>query len=175
MSDNPFIPEEPGVQSEKSFAEQCKEYICPTCPDKLEADDARLRALAEMENFKKRLQREHDEQARYATESVLADLLPTLDNLELAIQYANKSEACKDLLQGVIMTRKILQDAVKAHGLIPVGAVGEVFNPDLHEAVAFDFNPDYEPGLVSRLLQPGYMLKDRLLRPAKVSVSREEG
>ena len=90
----------------------CHEHVCPNCTEKRDADDARLRAAAEMDNFKKRLKREHEEQIRYAAEKVMSDLLPTLDNLDLALQYGSKDEACKDMLQGVAMTRKLLLEAV---------------------------------------------------------------
>ena len=134
---------------EKTLEEQFREEICPTCTVKAEADETRLRALAEMENFKKRIQRDHDEYMRYASEPVLKDLLP------------------------VIMTRKLLLDALKNHGFDVAGEVGEPFNPDVHDAVSYEERDDMEPGLVSTLHQRGYRLKDRLLRPAKVSVSRK--
>lgn len=156
----------------KDISEQCREQICPTCPEKAQVDEERLRALAEMENFKKRLAREHEEQLRYAAEKVLADLLPTLDNLDLALRYGSQHEACKDMLMGVEMTRKLLLDAVQKHGLEPVGAVGEVFTPELHEALSFDMRDDMDAGLVSGVFQRGYKLKDRLLRPAKVTISK---
>ena len=105
--------------------EDCKALVCPDCTIFKEAEDTRIRALAEMENFKKRLQKEKDEQMAYAAESVLADLLPTLDNLDLALQYGSKNEACKDTIMGVEMTKKLLLDAVKKHGLEPVGTVGK--------------------------------------------------
>lgn len=101
---------------EKTLEEQFREEICPTCTVKAEADETRLRALAEMENFKKRIQRDHDEYMRYASEPVLKDLLPALDSLDLAIQYGGSDETCKSLLTGVIMTRKLLLDALKNHG-----------------------------------------------------------
>lgn len=149
-----------------------KEHICPTCPEKAEVDNERLRALAEMENFKKRLTREHEEQSRYAAEKVLADLLPTLDNLDLALQYGSQHEACKDMLMGVEMTRKLLLDAVRQHGLEPVGQEGEEFSPALHEGLSFEARDDMDDNCVSRVLQRGYKLKERLLRPAKVSISK---
>lgn len=160
------------VHEQDSLAERCRAEICPTCPVKAETDDTRLRALAEMDNFKKRMQREKDEALKYAAEPVLADLLPALDNLELAIRYAGKDEASKDLLMGVTMTHKLLLDVVKQHGLVPVGEEGEPFSPDIHEAVAQEERSDIPAGLVTALHQRGYMLKERLLRPAKVTVSR---
>lgn len=148
--------------------------ICPTCTVKAEADETRLRALAEMENFKKRIQRDHDEYMRYASEPVLKDLLPALDSLDLAIQYGGSDETCKSLLTGVIMTRKLLLDALKNHGFdVARGSGPSPFNPDVHDAVSYEERDDMEPGLVSTLHQRGYRLKDRLLRPAKVSVSRK--
>lgn len=138
---------------------------------KAEMEDMRLRAAAEMENFKKRLTREHQEQMRYAAEKVMADLLPTLDNLDLALQYGSKNEACKDMLQGVAMTQKLLLDAVAKHGLQPVGTEGEAFDPSVHEAVGFEEKADCASQAVARVLQHGYKLGDRLLRPAKVMVT----
>lgn len=158
-------------EGQASLKDRCREEICPSCAEKAEAEDIRLRALAEMDNFKKRMQRERDEHIKYAAEPVLQDLLPVLDNLELAIRYAGKDEACRDLLTGVAMTHKILLDVVKQHGLVPVGEEGDAFNPDLHEAVAQEPRPDMAPGHVTVLHQRGYTLKERLLRPAKVSVS----
>lgn len=150
-----------------------KEHICPTCPEKAGVDNERLRALAEMENFKKRLTREHEEHSRYAAEKVLADLLPTLDNLDLALQYGSQHEACKDMLLGVEMTRKLLLDAVRQHGLEAVGEEGEEFSPTLHEGLSFEVRDDMNDNCVSKVLQRGYKLKDRLLRPAKVSISKK--
>jgi molecular chaperone GrpE len=139
---------------------------------KAELEDMRLRAAAEMENFKRRLGREHQEQMRYAAERVLGDLLPTLDNLDLALQYGTAHEACRDMLQGVAMTRKLLLEAVEKHGLVPMGEEGEEFTPEFHEAVGFDSRSDLKPGTVARVLQKGYRLGERLLRPAKVLINQ---
>lgn len=171
-----LMPEPPTVEGPElpdNLEALTKEYICPTCPEKANVDNERLRGLAEMENFKKRLTREHEEQSRYASEKVLSDLLPTLDNLDLALQYGSQHEACKDMLMGVEMTRKLLLDAVRQHGLEPVGQEGEEFSPALHEGLSFEVRDDMEDNCVSRVLQRGYKLKDRLLRPAKVSISKK--
>jgi len=139
---------------------------------KAELTELRLRNAAEMDNFKKRLAREHEEQMRYAADKVLGDLLPTLDNLDLALRYGSKSEACKDMLQGVAMTHKLLLEAVEKHGLRPLGEEGEEFDPNVHEAVGFEDRPDFAPNSVARVLQRGFKLGDRLLRPAKVMVKQ---
>ncbi|MDR3358000.1 MAG: nucleotide exchange factor GrpE [Desulfovibrio sp.] len=151
------------VTAEKTTEEEIARF-------RTEVEDVRLRAAAEMENFKKRLQREHDERTRYAAERVLGDLLPALDSLDLALQYGGKNEVCADLLQGVSMTRKLLLEAVAGHGLAPFGQEGETFTPDLHEAVGVEKRDDLEAGTVSRVLQSGYRLGDRVLRPAKVMI-----
>lgn len=154
---------------------------CPVCaaranmpdPAALAAsvEEERLRMLAEMDNFKKRLTREKEEHVRFAAEAVLADLLPSLDNFELALGYGKNNEACREMLQGLEMTHKLLLDALAVHGLEKVGQVGEEFNPEIHEAMTREPRDDMEPGHVSQLFQPGYKLGDRLLRPAKVVVS----
>lgn len=139
---------------------------------KAEMEELRLRTAAEMENFKKRLTREHQEQMRFAAEKVLGDLLPSLDNLDLALQYGSRHEACKDMLQGVAMTRKLLLDALEKHGLTALGEVGDEFNPEVHEAVGLEGNPELAPGSVTRVMQRGYKLNDRLLRAAKVMINQ---
>ncbi|MBZ2172605.1 nucleotide exchange factor GrpE [Nitratidesulfovibrio sp. SRB-5] len=164
----------PMVIDDDALREQCAVRLCPECPERADADEQRLRALAEMDNFKKRLQREKDDQVRYAAEVVLADLLPTLDNLDLALQYGRGNAACKDMLIGVEMTQRLLLDALKRHGLEPVGEAGEPFSPEIHEAIGAEVRPDLPENTVCALMQRGYRLKERLLRPAKVAVSRPE-
>lgn len=136
--------------------------------------DKRLRALAETDNLKKRLIREKEEFVKFAAEGVLADLLPVLDNLDLALAHGRAVEACKDIVMGVDMTRKVFLDTLARHGLEPCGAEGEEFNPESHEAVGTQpAQPGVmEPGRVARVMQAGYRLRGRLLRPAKVLVSQ---
>lgn len=166
------VPSEGCVPDGEELERLCREQICPTCDTGREAEETRLRVLAEMDNFKKRLQRERDEQVRYAAENVLADLLPTLDNLDLALQYGSRVEACKDMLTGVEMTRKLLLDALKNHGLEVVGREGDPFNPEHHEAMGQEESAEMDNGHILRVMQKGYKLRERLLRPAKVIVSK---
>lgn len=171
-----FEKKQNDVDAELFQPEQCVEFSqeqdCDVCPIKIKMEEDKLRIMAEMENYKKRLSREHGEQLKYATEAVLASLLPTLDNLDLALQYGSQSEAGKDILIGVEMTRKLLLDAVKSHGLEPIGEVGEDYTPELHEALSFEVRDDMEDGKVSNMLQRGYKLKDRVIRPAKICISK---
>ena len=134
--------------------------------------DTRLRYQAELENFQKRLEREHGEHLKYAAEKVMKDLVPTLDNLELAITYGTKEEVCRNMLMGIQMTQKLLLEAVGRHGLLPVGKEGEPFDPARHEAVGFESRADLGADVVARVLQSGYALQGRLVRPAKVMVNK---
>lgn len=156
------------AQADSSIEDIAGSLVCPKCA---EQEEEHLRLLAEMENFKKRLTREKEEQMRFAAENVLADLLPTLDNFELALNYGRNNEACKEMVEGLEMTRKLFLDALAAHGLEQVGQVGEPFNPEFHEAMTREARSDMPPDHVAQLFQPGYLLKGRLLRPAKVVVS----
>lgn len=138
-----------------------------------EAEEIRLRALAEADNARKRFLREKDEATRYAASSVLADIIPALDNLDLALEHAKGNEAYKDFLIGVEMTRKLLLEALQRHGLKPVGAVGEMFDPARHEALSMAPHDEVPNGAICMLMSRGYMLHDRLLRPAKVVVCKK--
>lgn len=164
---------EPTVESLMAELESVK----ASCAEQLKAADEKIkniqiRSLADFENYKKRLAREHDEHLKYAAEKVMKDLLPTLDNLELAINYGSKDEACANMMQGVQMTQKLLLDTVAKHGLTRVGQEGEPFDPAKHEAIGCESREEYEPETVARVLQSGYDLSGRLLRPAKVMVNR---
>ncbi|MGE4558268.1 MAG: nucleotide exchange factor GrpE [Desulfovibrionaceae bacterium] len=158
--------------SEEELKSLCEQHVCPKCEVKQEADDIRLRTMAEAENIKRRLTREMEEFRKFASEAVLADLLPVLDNLDLALAHGKSMEACKDFVTGVEMTRKIFLDTLKHHGLEAAGAPGDAFDPNFHEAIGAAQNPDLPEDTVVQVLQNGYILKGRLLRPAKVMVNK---
>jgi molecular chaperone GrpE len=159
--------------SDEELAALCRERVCPACPAKKEADAERLRAAADLDNARKRLAREREEQAHFAAEAVLSALVPSLDNLDLALQHAAPDAACKNFVTGVRMTRKLMGDALAAHGLEQVGQIGEEFDPTVHEAVGTEDFPDIAPGCVGKLLTAGYRLHERLLRPARVLVCKK--
>ena len=152
----------------------CEEKFCQECELLRNKQDEVLRILADSENLKKRLTREKEEFCKFATSTLLEDILPIMDNLELAITHGQKTEACKDLLQGVEMTLKMFQEILKKHGLEPVGEEGEKFDPNIHEAMAREERKDMQENMVSRLMRRGYKLHDRLLRPARVMVSTKQ-
>jgi molecular chaperone GrpE len=159
--------------SEEELSALCKAHVCAKCAVMAEAEDIKLRALADNENFKRRIQRETEEVRRYATENVLADLLPVLDNLALAIEHAGDDKACKNLVMGVDMTRKIFLDVLKRHGLECVGACGEAFDPAKHEAIGTVCEEGGQDDCVAKVAQSGYVLKGRVIRPAKVLVHKK--
>lgn len=158
--------------SDELLLQACKTRLCPSCPVLREAEDIKLRALADLDNTRKRLAREKEEHSRYAAETVLADILPALDNLDLALAHAPREPGAKNFVIGVEMTRKLLLDSLSHHGLTTVGELGEVFDPTVHEAVNLEAHTEYPEGTVCGLMTRGYRLKDRLLRPARVAVCK---
>jgi molecular chaperone GrpE len=131
-----------------------------------------LRQAAELENYKKRSARERDDAIRYANESLLKDLLPVVDNLERAIAHASGGGNGKPLVEGVEMVLRGLADVLAKHGAMPILAQGQPFDPTKHEAMTQVETDDHEPNSVVEELHKGYMLRDRLLRPALVSVAK---
>lgn len=131
-----------------------------------------LRQAAELENYKKRSGRERDDAIRYANEGLLKDLLPVVDNLERAIAHASGGGNGKPLVEGVEMVLRGLTDVLAKHGAMPILAQGQPFDPTKHEAITQVETDDHEPNSVVEELHKGYMLRDRLLRPALVSVAK---
>jgi len=134
--------------------------------------DRYIRQVAEMDNFKKRTARDREESVRYANETLVKDLLPVIDNLERAIGHASSSGNGKLLVEGVDMVLKGFLDTLAKHGVQPVTAVGSVFDPAHHEALAQVESAEHPPNTVVEANQRGYLMRDRLLRPALVTVSK---
>jgi molecular chaperone GrpE len=137
-----------------------------------EAQEQVLRTAADAENFKKRLQREKEEQTRYANESFMRELLTVIDNLERALEHSGTEASQGGLVEGLTMTLKGFLDTLARFGCTQVEATGKPFDPNFHEAVSQEESADHEPNTVLQVLQKGYMLKERLLRPAMVLVSK---
>ena len=137
-----------------------------------EAQERVLRTAADAENFKKRLQREKEEQTRYANESFIRELLTVIDNLERALEHSGSESDQEGLVEGLNMTLKSFLDTLTRFGCTQVEAEGKPFDPNFHEAVSQEESADHEPNTVLNELQKGYMLKERLLRPAMVLVSK---
>jgi molecular chaperone GrpE len=134
--------------------------------------DRLLRQAAELENFKKRTAREHDEAIRFANEYLIKDLLPVLDNLERAVAHAKGGGSGKPIAEGVEMVLKGFLDVLARNGVIQVSAVGQPFDPVKHEAMTQMESDQHPPNTVVEEHHKGYLLHDRLLRPALVSIAK---
>lgn len=134
--------------------------------------DLALRSQADFENFRKRAIREKDEAVKYANFGVLEKLIPIIDNFELGLASARTSAEGSAIITGMDMVLRQLQDFLAQHGLEPVPAEGQKFDPNLHEAFAQEASTTVPEGNVIRQLRKGFKLRDRLLRPAAVVVSK---
>jgi molecular chaperone GrpE len=134
--------------------------------------DLYLRSQAEIENVKKRYKREREDWLRYSNESLIKDILPSLDNLEKALAHANDQNSVQALREGVELTLRGLKDVLTKSGLEEINARGEAFDPCFHEAVSQLADDQAKPGTVVQELQKGYLLNKRLIRPAMVVVSK---
>lgn len=131
-----------------------------------------LRLYAEFENYKRRIQNENQINKTYQAQGVLTDILPSIDNIERALQIEGDDESFKSLQKGVQMVHESLLRALKDNGLEEIEAEGQEFDPNLHQAVIQDDNPDFKSGEITQELQKGYKLKDRVLRPSMVKVNQ---
>ena len=130
--------------------------------------DRYLRLLADFENFRRRGEREKADFYKYALAGVLKDLLPVLDNFDRALDHAAEGD---DFHKGVLLIYKQLFDVLEKHGLKPIDEVSVPFDPNIHEAVIREEDPAVPSHTVTAVLQKGYFLHDRLLRPAMVKVA----
>ncbi|WRN60565.1 nucleotide exchange factor GrpE [Staphylococcus aureus] len=137
-----------------------------------ENEEKYLRLYAEFENYKRRIQKENEINKTYQAQRVLTDILPAIDNIERALQIEGDDETFKSLQKGVQMVHESLINALKDNGLEVIKTEGEAFDPNIHQAVVQDDNPDFKSGEITQELQKGYKLKDRVLRPSMVKVNQ---
>ena len=133
-----------------------------------------LRAVADLDNVRKRAQRDIEAANRYGLEKFAAELLPVQDSLQLAVQNAGKADS-RSLAEGQEATLKLLAKALEKIGVVPINPQGEPFDPARHEAMLAQESATAEPNSVLQVVQPGYELNGRLLRPARVIVSKASG
>lgn len=139
-----------------------------------QARDSALRAQAEAQNAKRRAEQEVERARKYALERFVGELLPVVDNLERALESASgDEEVVKPIAEGVELTLKSFQNALQKYHIEVIDPQGEPFDPQLHQAMSQVENPDVEPNTVIAVMQKGYTLNGRLVRPAMVMVSKQ--
>jgi len=134
--------------------------------------DKWMRAVADLDNFKKRSTREREEYFKYGNEELLRGMLPVVDNLQRALNHAENHDNREALMEGVQMTLRQFLSVMERFGVAQIDALHQPFDPSRHEALMQVESPDHEPNTVVQELEKGYLLHDRLLRPAKVAVSK---
>ena len=140
--------------------------------DVLRFRDLALRNQADLENFRKRAAREKDDAVKFANAAFLERFIPILDNFELGLNAARGGAENSPILMGMDMVAKQLADFLTSSGVEPVNGEGQPFDPNLHEAVAQEESATVPEGVIVRQLRRGYKLRERLLRPATVVVSK---
>jgi molecular chaperone GrpE len=133
--------------------------------------DLALRSQADFENYKKRCVREKEEAIKYANSSLLERLVAIVDNFERGLSAAREESESSPIYSGMSLVLKQLKDFLAENGLQPIEAVGQKFDPNLHEAIAHESSEEFPEGTVVRQTRRGYRFKDRLLRPSSVVVS----
>ena len=172
-----------GNEEEANLADQDEQDLTPEgekSPAEENSDlrDRLLRALAENENLIRRGRREREDAIKYAATNFARDMLSVSDNLSRALTALSGSGECqsdsiKSLLEGVKLTEKELLNSLERHGVSRIISKGEQFDHERHEALFEVPSPDKEPGIIVEVVEEGYMIHDRLLRPARVGVSKK--
>jgi molecular chaperone GrpE len=140
-----------------------------------EAKERALRLHADWENYRKRARRELEDERRLADLGLLTDLLPVLDNMQRAIEAASKRPDGGGLLEGFKLVKQQLDNVIAQHHCTRIDALNKPFDPHLHEAVSQHVSPQHEPGTVIMVVRDGYLLHERVVRPAQVIVSAAPG
>jgi molecular chaperone GrpE len=171
----PLEGAEPNTAPEEELpndTEELKNLLAQKTKEAQEHYDRYLRLAAELENIKKRQEREVTELRQFANENLLKELVPVLDNLERALEHGRQSDAPEALMEGLDLVNQDFLKVLGRFGVTPINSVGERFDPTYHHAVMEEEAPEVEDQTVLKELQKGYMLQNRLLRPAMVVVSR---
>ena len=165
-------------QQEEALQDEAREMAAALeeAKNKLQENEEKiLRLAADFDNSRKRLEREREISLKYAEENILKELLPGIDNIERAMEQGKEAGSIESLLEGVELTREGLVATLEKYGVKAIESLGQPFDPNIHEALAMEETDEIEPNMVLREYQKGYIYKDRLLRPAKVIVSKQTG
>jgi molecular chaperone GrpE len=170
--ETPSAPNDVSAEPRSKPADDPQDELAQLKTELAKYKDVALRSVADLDNYRKRMAREKDDAIRYANASFLERLIPILDNFELGIQAAKAGGSQSAVQDGMMMVLKQLQDFLASCGVETVDATGQHFDPNVHEAIAQEQNAEIAEGFVIRQLRKGYRLKDRLIRPANVVVSK---
>ncbi len=163
--------EEPELEQKLSYAELHKK--AKDAEEKATQHwDRLLRMQAETDNLHRRVERDVANAHKYALEKFVLELLPVVDNLERSLQTSEEEHSGNSVLQGITLTLKMFYAALEKFDVKQVDPKGEAFNPELHQAVSVEVVPEMKPNMVVNVLQKGYLLNNRLIRPALVTVSK---
>lgn len=169
-ADSEVTTEEEGTEPDSETTELEAE-LAKVQQEKEELYQRLLRTQAEFDNYKKRSIKEREAERKYKAQDLATELLPAIDNFERALQVET-TDANKNLLDGISMVYRQLVDALKSQGVEPIEAIGKEFDPNIHQAVMQVEEEGFEPNTVVEELQKGYMMKDRVIRPAMVKVNQ---
>ena len=162
--------------------ESSEEEIAQTDDDRSKEEirglkEEKIRVLAEMENLRKRFDREKIDSIKYGSVNFARDILSPIDNLERALSAINKEDdhpqSIKNLIEGLLMVKKEILNALEKNGITKIDSVNKKFDPNLHQAMMEIEDDNLDEGVVIQEIQTGYMMHDRLLRPAMVGVSKK--
>jgi molecular chaperone GrpE len=167
-------PDKMTIEMLSQELQSLKDEFESRCKELEEAKERYLRLQAEFENFRRRTLKEKQESLRYGQQNLVKDLLSTVDNLERALGHVEQSADAdlQGILQGVELVQRELMAALAKHGVKVIDPTGEAFDPAYHEAMGQVPSTDLPPNSVVQVLQKGYLLQDRMLRPARVLVAR---
>ena len=179
-SDSPVNPSDVGDETVADQAEAAADGAAVDAADavrtlqreKQALQDRLLRTAAEFDNYRKRMERERREHAEYVAADVLSDLLPIVDNFQRALQAPGGGSELEGFRRGIELIHKQMLDLLRKRHVTPIEALGADFDPNFHQAVIHEASDAHREGEVMEELQRGYMLGDRLLRPAMVKVAK---
>ncbi len=165
MNEEVATNQEVSVESLQQALEQAQEKIN-------ELTDMSLRVRAEADNIRRRAERDVENAHKYALEGFVEALLPVIDSLEQGLAQATSTEEGQALKQGMELTLKMFADTLTRKNVEQLNPIGEIFNPEKHEAMSMQENPEFEPNAIIAVFQKGYSLNGRIVRPARVVVNK---
>ncbi|MGY3718550.1 nucleotide exchange factor GrpE [Sutcliffiella cohnii] len=172
LTEEQVISEEASISNEDAELAKANERIAEL-ENKLEDSENRtLRLQADFDNFRRRVRLDQEAAQKYRAQNLVTDILPALDNFERALQINTDDEKVKSILQGVEMVHRQLVEALKNEGVEAIEAVGKPFDPNVHQAVMTVEDEEHKSNTVVEVFQKGYILNDRVIRPAMVKVSQ---